>query len=138
MAIFVRPAVWSYDEALFRSATADEDRLEAMLAAIALPDEGLWVVESNQRPVAFAWSRTDRDTVRLIELYAEAGEVAADEVALELLQPLLAHVEREHGGKFSRLEVPAESVHGVDPESLRDAGLALVAEVWAKGLLPSD
>ncbi|KKL62471.1 hypothetical protein LCGC14_2184850, partial [marine sediment metagenome] len=100
--------------------------------------QGLWVVESNQRPVAFAWSRTDRDTVRLIELYAEAGEVAADEVALELLQPLLAHVEREHGGKFSRLEVPAESVHGVDPESLRDAGLALVAEVWAKGLLPSD
>lgn len=44
MAVFVRPATWSYDQELFRSATADEDKedkLEAMLGAIALADD-LW------------------------------------------------------------------------------------------------
>ena len=36
MALFVRPTNWVYDQPLFRSATDDEDGLEAMLAAIAL------------------------------------------------------------------------------------------------------
>ncbi len=84
MAVFVRPATWSYDLELFRRATVDEDRLEAMLAAIALADQGLWVVESNQRPVAFAWTEVRRESVRLPLLHVEPGEEPS-----ELLPPLL-------------------------------------------------
>ena len=59
MAIFVRPATWSYDIELFRAATADDDQLEALLAAIATPSQALWVVESDERPVAFAWTESE-------------------------------------------------------------------------------
>ncbi len=82
MAMFARPANWTYDQPLFRRATADEERLEAMLAAIALQNEGLWVVESNQTPVAFAWTRREHKAVRMVEFFATSGKIAARSMRL--------------------------------------------------------
>jgi len=132
VALFVRPAVWTYDQELFRSATDDEERLESMLAAIAMEDQGLWVVESNERPVAFAWTQIEHDTVRLVELYVKAGEVSG-----ELLRLLITRIEQEHAGKVSRLEVAGKFLSGVAPDTLRDIGLTCEGTVWARTLAPS-
>ncbi len=131
MALFVRPAVWTYDQELFRWATDDEERLESMLAAIALEDQGLWVVESNQRPVAFAWTQIERDTVRLVKLYVAAGAVPA-----EALRLLIARIEQEYIGEVSRLEVAPSSLSGAGPDTLREVGLTCEGEVWSKQLWP--
>ncbi len=127
MPAFARPAAWSYDLDLFRCATDDEDRLEAMLAAVALDDQGLWVVESNQRPAAFAWTTLERQTVRLLQLYVESG--ATDR---ELLPPLMQRIEDEYGGQCGRLVVGAESIQGVGQEALRAAGLDPDGPQWTK------
>lgn len=129
MAVFVRPATWSYDQELFRSATADEDELEAMLGAIALADEDLRVVESNERPVAFAHTAIRRDTLRVLRLFLASGQPA-----LELLRPLLARIEEEHAGRLTRLEIPAESIQGADTEVLRAVGLRRDGQTWTKQL----
>ncbi len=129
MAVFVRPATWSYDLELFRRATDDEDRLEAMLAAIALADQGLWVVESNQRPVAFAWTEVRRETVRLPLLHVEPGEEPS-----ELLPPLMSRIEDEYCQRHRRLELAAESIQGVDEETLRAVGLRYDGQRWTKRL----
>jgi len=126
VAQFVRPAVWDYDQELFRRATDDEERLESMMAAIALEDQALWVVESNERPVAFAWTRMEADAVRLVELY-----VKPDEPPTEPLRLLIARIEQEHAGKVSRIEVAEKSLSGAGPDTLRDVGLACEGAVWA-------
>jgi len=94
MAVFVRRTNWTYDQPLFRSATNDEERLEAMLAAVALEDEDLWVVESNEQPVAFAWVIIEQDTLRLRQLYVAPGQQEP-----ELLQPLFGQIERHYAPK---------------------------------------
>ena len=117
MAVFVRPATWSYDIELFRSAAADEDELEAMLAAIATADQALWVVESDERPVAFAWAKSEPDRVRLLRLHVKPGEEA-----LPLLEPLVERI-REEAGQNVRLETDAGAVDGVDDAVLTALGL---------------
>ena len=117
MAIFVRPATWSYDIELFRAATADEDELEAMLAAIATPGQALWVVESDERPVAFAWTESEAGRVRLLRLYVKPGETA-----LPLLEPLLERI-REEAGADVRLEADAGAATGLDAAVLAVLGL---------------
>ena len=129
MALFVRPAVWTYDQELFRRATDDEERLESMLATIAIEDQGLWVVESNERPVAFAWTQIDRDTVRAVEIHVNAGEVPTEPLRL-----LITRIEQEYSGKASRLEVAEGSLSGVGPDTLRDVGLDREGEVWSRRL----
>ena len=133
MALFVRPAVWTYDQELFRSTTDDEERLESMLAAVALEDQGLWVVESNERPVAFAWTQIERDTVRLVEFYVAAGAVPAESLRL-----LIARIEQEYIGEVSQLEVAPNSLSGAGPDTLREVGLTCEGEVWSKQLWPSE
>jgi hypothetical protein len=117
MAIFVRPATWSYDIDLFRAAAADEDELEAMLAAIATADQALWVVESDERPVAFAWTATEPGRVRLLRLHVKEGEDA-----LPLLEPLLERI-REEAEQDVRLEAPAIALGGIDNAVLTALGL---------------
>ncbi len=117
MAIFVRPATWSYDIGLFRAAAADEDELEAMLAAIATPGQALWVAECDQRPAAFAWTAVESALVRLFRLYVAAGETP-----LPLLTPLLQRI-REEVGADARLEIGPRATRGIDGASLRAAGL---------------
>ena len=108
MAVFVRPAVWNYDLGLFRAATDDEDRLEAMLAAVALKDQGLWVAESAERPVAFAWTEVAGPIVRLLDLYIGPGEAAG-----ELLDLLLDRIEEEFVDRCSRLEASDDAIRGI-------------------------
>ena len=91
MAVFVRRTNWTYDQPLFRSATNDEERLEAMLAAIALENEDLWVIESNEQPVAFAWVVIGQEALRLRQLYVAPGQQAP-----ELLQPLFAQIDTHY------------------------------------------
>ncbi len=117
MAIFVRPAAWSYDIGLFRSAAADEDELEAMLAATATADQTLLVVESDQRPAAFAWTARQPGRVRLLRLYVEPGRDP-----LPLLTPLLERI-REEAGANARLETKAGAVDGIDDAVLTALGL---------------
>lgn len=117
MAIFVRPAAWSYDIGLFRPAAADEDELEAMLAAIATPAEALWVVERDERPAAFAWTVSKPGRVRLLRLHVAPGETV-----LPLLTPLLERI-REEAGPDARLEMDAGAARGVDDASLAAFGL---------------
>ncbi len=73
MAIFVRPAVWSYDLALFRQAIADDRQLEALMGAVALEEETLLVAECNEVPSAFAWTRTVEGIRRTEQLYVTPG-----------------------------------------------------------------
>jgi len=127
LAIFVRPATWSYDLELFRSASPDEDRLEALLAAIAIENEGLWVVESNERPVAFAHVRTRRGTAHVECLFVAPGPAP-----LELLEPLLQRIEEPIDGRTPRLEIPAEAARGVDDRTLQTAGLSRQGTVWIR------
>ena len=127
MAVFVRPATWSYDQELFRSATADEDRLEALLAAIAVENEGLWVVESNEQPVAFAHVCTNRGTARMACLFVAPGRSP-----LELVRPLLERIEEPIEGRIPRLEIPAEAVRGVDDRTLQAVGLHRRRSVWIR------
>jgi hypothetical protein len=101
MAIFVRPATWSYDIELFRAATADEDQLEALLAATATADQALWVAESNERPAAFVWTKRETGCVRLLRVYASPGEDPRP-----LLTPLLQRI-RDEAGAGVRLETDA-------------------------------
>lgn len=129
MAQFARPAAWTYDQPLFRSATDDLDQLEAMLAAIALSDEGLWVVESDQRPVAFAWTRVDGDIVRLVRLYA-----AAEAEWTELLGTLLGRIETEYAPERKRLVLAVEAADRAATESLLAHGFRCNGRSWSKPL----
>lgn len=61
MAVCVRSAGWSCDLALLRAAAGNENRPEALMAATALEDQGLWVAESDGRPVAFARTARQHD-----------------------------------------------------------------------------
>lgn len=65
MAIFARPAVWSYDLPLFRQAIAHELELEGLLAATVEKEEAVWVVEADEQPVAFAWGTRQAEGWRL-------------------------------------------------------------------------
>lgn len=127
MAVFVRPATWSYDLPLFRAAASDEDELEAMLAAIALPRQGLWVVESRQQPVAFAWIEIHDDTLRLRRLH-----VATDQPASQLLPPLFERIEEEYADAAPRLEIADASIVGADAAALQAVGIRRRGEVWVK------
>lgn len=127
MAVFVRPAVWNYDLGLFRAATGDEDRLEAMLAAIALKNQGLWVAESNQRPVAFAWTEIAGPNVRLLDLYIPPGEAAG-----ELLDLLLKRLDEEFAGVCLRLEVSDDTIRGVGSGELLPAGFRREGNLWTR------
>ncbi len=133
MAVFVRPATWSYDQDLFRSAFADEDRLEALLAAIAIENEDLWVVESNEQPVAFAHVCIDRGTAQMACLF-----VSPSHPPLELLRPLLERIEEPIGGRIPRLEIPAEAVLGVDDRTLQTVGLRCRRSVWIREIAGSE
>lgn len=126
---FARPAAWTYDQPLLRSAAADEDQLEAMLAAIALDDEGLWVVESDQRPVAFAWTRVDGNLVRLVRLYA-----AAETEGTELLRALLGRIETEYAPDCKRLVLAVEAADQRATESLLAHGFRCNGKSWSKRL----
>ncbi len=125
MAVFVRPATWSYDLELFRSATNDEGRLEAMLAAIALEDEGLWVVESNERPTAFVHAAIEGRVVRMVCLFVGHGVSAADAFPL-----LLGRLKQEYAARADRLEADVEAIDGVDSAALRAAGLRRNGATW--------
>ena len=129
MAQFARPAVWTYDQPLLRRATDDEDQLEAMLAAIALGDEGLWVVESDQRPVAFAWTRVDGKIVRIVRLYA-----AAEAEWTELLAALLGRIETEYAPERKRLVLAVEAADLAATESLLAHGFRCNGRSWSKRL----
>lgn len=132
MAVFVRPATWSYDLELFRSAVADEDRLEAIAAAIAIENEALWVVESDEQPVAFAHVRTGGGIARVASLFVAPGRSA-----LPLVRPLLERIEAPTGGEPLRLEIPTEAVRGVDDRTLQTAGLSRRGTVWIRPTLTS-
>ena len=71
MALFIRPTAWSYDIELFRKATGDEDLMEELLAAVALPNQGIWVVESDQKPVGFVWFEIRNDMLHIRQLYID-------------------------------------------------------------------
>jgi len=133
LAVFVRPATWSYDLELFRSASADEDRLEALLAAIAIENEGLWVVESDEQPVAFAHVCINRGTAQMACLFVSPGHPP-----LELLRPLLERIEEQIDGRTSRLEIPAEAVRGVDDRTLQIIGLRRRGSVWIRKTAGSE
>lgn len=116
MPCFARPATWSYDLPLFREATEDEDRLESLLAAIATPGQGLWVVEENERPVAFAWTVVVPDRLEFQMLYL--GQTPAPEVVLrELFRRVAEEPEAERPW---RLEV--DNVAGASPKALTSCG----------------
>lgn len=112
MAIFVRPATWSYDIGLFRAAAADEDELEAMLAAVATPGQALWVVECDQRPAAFAWTASEPGRVRLLRLHVAPGETA-----VPLLTPLVERM-REEAGAGTQWDIAAVAIGGFDASLL--------------------
>ena len=131
VAVFARPATWSYDLSLLRQAAADEDELEAMMAAIALESQQLWVAESGEQPAAFAWTTVEGDVLRLLCLYVQSGRPA-----LELLPPLLARIEEEHAGALTRLEIPAEVIHGVDGDILQAVGMHYEGETFSKLIPP--
>jgi len=128
LAVFVRPATWNYDQELFRSALTDEDRMEALLAAIAIEGEDLWVVESDERPVAFAHVYTGRGIARVECLF-----VAPSRSPLDLVRPLLERIEEPTGhGKAPRLEIPTEAVRGADDQVLQAAGLCRRGTAWIR------
>lgn len=132
MAVLVRPAVWSYDLELLRAAARDEDQLEAMLAAVALEDEDIWVAERAEQPAGFAWARRRPEGLFVLMLF-----VAADEDARAILGPLVERLMEEAGvgggvtwGAPGRLEIPAAAIRGADEQALRSAGLVRQGESW--------
>jgi hypothetical protein len=129
MAHFARPATWTYDQPLFRTATDDSDQLEAMLAAIALADEELWVVESDQKPVAFAWTRIDGDLVRFVRLYA-----LPETEWTELLGTLLARIETQYAPHRKRLVLAVQAAHPRAAESLLAHGFRCNGGSWIRPL----
>ena len=129
MACFVRRAAWTYDQPLFRRAASDEDELEAMLAAIARPDEDLWVVERDQRPAAFAWAVLGDRRVDLRRLVVDESSSPA-----RLLAELLGRIEREYALVGHSLRVRAEAVEGLSPEDLLAGGFRRAGNHWVKTL----
>jgi hypothetical protein len=129
MLAFVRPANWAYDLRLFRSATDDEVELEAMLAAIALDGQGLWVIEVGQQPVAFAWTAVEHGRVRLRRLHVQPGYACT-----EVLRLLLERIRREHVRRPALLEASAGAVTGAGAQLLQSVGLRPQGAVWTKEL----
>jgi hypothetical protein len=129
VAVFARPAVWSYDLPLFRQAINDEEQLEALLAAIALEDEAVWVAEANQRPVAFAWGRREGASLRLLRFY-----VSPDAGSPEVAPRLMERIEREGSGQTVELVVAEEIWEGVAATTLPQLGFIRQGTVWTKPL----
>jgi len=132
MAVLVRPAVWSYDLELFRAAVRDQDQLEAMLAAVALEDEDIWVAESGQRPAGFVWGRRRPEGLRVLLLF-----IPPDEDAVVILRGLVERLVEEAGAPgpdsaaaAGRIDIPAAAIQGADGEALRAAGLVCQGELW--------
>lgn len=117
MALFARPAVWSYDLPLFRQGMADEWELEGLLAATVLEQEAVWVVESDEQPAAFAWGRWEAEELRLVRFYL-APHPAADAIG----RVLLARIAKDNGGGSGDL--------AAIETALTDAAETLAVQGW--------
>lgn len=126
MAIFARPAVWSYDLPLFREAIADEEQLEALLAAIALKDEAVWVIESNEVPVAFAWGRREGQAVRLMRFYLSPHRASP-----QIAGALVARIQ-EQSKELLQLIAPEGSDRELAEPAFALAGFHRSGIVWTK------
>ncbi len=132
MAVLVRPAVWSYDLELLRAAARDEDQLEAMLAAVALEDEDIWVAERAERPAGFAWGRRQSAGLHVLLLFIPAAEdaVAVLRALVERLIEELSGVGLRGAQGSGGIEIPRAAIRGADEQALRSAGLVRAGESW--------
>jgi hypothetical protein len=127
MAAFVRPAAWNYDLPLFRTATDDPDELESLLAAIALEREGLWVVESDEQPVAFAHTERLGTTLAVLWLFVTPGHGPG-----ELIRLLLGRISKEAAGKAARITIAAERLHPTDAVDMEALGFRREGPLWSQ------
>ena len=134
MLIFSRRATWSQDVDLFRAGAADADQLEALMAAIAIQSQSLWVGEYDQQPVAFIWVVLDDLQLHLARLfvlpeYAQCGVLAS----------LLARLYEHFGDRAEKILAKADDIEGVDDDALRAAGFEKTgANCWELPLALDD
>jgi len=133
MAVLVRPAVWSYDLELFRAAARDDDQLEAMLAAIGLENEEIWVAEDDQQPVGFLWVRWRAQGPQVLMLFIPPAQEAAP-VVRSLVERLIEEASLESpAGRAGTIEIPQAVIQGADPSALQAAGLIPQDQWWLAG-----
>jgi hypothetical protein len=130
MAVFARPAVWSYDLPLFRQATADEDELEALLAAIARPDEAIWVIESDELPVAFAWGHREGSRLRLLRLYRVPQASSP-----EIIATLMARIDQDASPAMELVVAEPCIAHELSA-TLQELGFDRRDGLWTRPLRP--